>query len=70
MGKPCVCGCESIRVDNANQCFQVDGRTVAKGEVISIDGATGRVIWGEVPMVEHRISGDFQTILDLSLIHI
>lgn len=64
MGKPCVCGCESIRVDNANQCFQVDGRTVAKGEVISIDGATGRVIWGEVPMVEHRISGDFQTILD------
>ncbi len=35
------------------------------GEVISIDGATGRVIWGgEVPMVEHRISGDFQTILD------
>ncbi len=64
MGKPCVCGSEEIRVDNENQCLQVDGRTVTRGEVISIDGATGRVMWGEVPMVEHRISGDFQTILD------
>ena len=51
MGKPCVCGCESIKIDLAGECFNVDQITVKAGDIITIDGATGRVMLGEVPMV-------------------
>jgi pyruvate, orthophosphate dikinase len=64
MGKPAVCGAEALKVDYAKGEFVVDGTRVKEGEVISIDGTTGRVVLGEVPLVEPKLSGDFETLLE------
>jgi pyruvate, orthophosphate dikinase len=50
MGKTCVCGAEALRVDVQRGQFTVDGVTVNEGDVISVDGTTGRVYLGEVPV--------------------
>jgi pyruvate, orthophosphate dikinase len=50
MGKTCVCGAESVEVDVHSGQFTVDGQVVREGEVISIDGTTGAVYLGEVPV--------------------
>jgi pyruvate,orthophosphate dikinase len=64
MGKPCVCGCEAIKIDTANNCFYVGELRINEGDIITIDGATGRVMMGEVPMVEPTLSDEFETILN------
>ena len=51
LGKPCIVGAESVRVDLDRRTFSVDGRQVAEGELISIDGGTGEVLAGEVTTV-------------------
>ncbi len=63
MGKPCIVGCESLRIDLERREFAVGGVTVKQGDTISIDGATGRVIRGAVPLVDPEMSGDFEQIL-------
>lgn len=63
MGKPCVCGCESIKIDPAGHQFTVNGLVVKKGDIITIDGATGNVMLGEVPMIEPTLSDEFETLL-------
>ncbi|GAW93421.1 pyruvate, phosphate dikinase [Calderihabitans maritimus] len=63
MGKPCVSGCESIKINYEAELFQVDGTVVKKGDIISIDGSTGQVMLGEVPMIEPQLSEEFQTLL-------
>ncbi|TYO97278.1 pyruvate phosphate dikinase [Desulfallas thermosapovorans DSM 6562] len=63
MGKPCVCGCEAIRIDYAKEEFVVGGVTVKKGDIVSIDGATGQVMLGEVPMIDPELSDEFQQLL-------
>jgi pyruvate,orthophosphate dikinase len=63
MGKPCVAGCESIRVDLKAEKFMVGNVTVKMGDHITIDGGTGRVILGKVPTVEPTVSGDFGTLM-------
>ncbi len=50
MGKTCVCGADAIEVNTHTRGFTVDGVTVKEGEVISIDGTTGRVYLGEIPV--------------------
>jgi pyruvate,orthophosphate dikinase len=50
MGKTCVCGAETIEVNPHTRTFTVDGLTIKEGEVISIDGTTGRVYSGEIPV--------------------
>ncbi|MFC0532584.1 pyruvate, phosphate dikinase [Phytohabitans kaempferiae] len=50
MGKTCVCGADTLEVDTRGKKFTVDGRVIAEGEVISIDGTTGSVYIGEVPV--------------------
>ncbi|RQD75467.1 MAG: pyruvate, phosphate dikinase [Candidatus Syntrophonatronum acetioxidans] len=64
MGKPCVSGCEALSIDLEKEEFQVDGVVYSKGDIITIDGATGRVIVGEVPLIEPELSGQFREILD------
>ena len=64
MGKPCICGCEAIKIDLAGKQFVVDGVTVKEGDMLVIDGGTGRVIVGEVPLISPQIGGEFQTILE------
>ncbi|MFC1802573.1 pyruvate, phosphate dikinase [Thermoproteota archaeon] len=51
-GKPCVAGCEDIRIDNNRNLFTVDEYTVKEGDWLSIDGTTGEVFLGQVPKVE------------------
>ncbi|MGI5838622.1 MAG: pyruvate, phosphate dikinase [bacterium] len=63
MGKPCVSGCEAIKVNLAQQEFTAGGVTVRAGDVISIDGALGQVILGQVPMIDPELSDEFQLLL-------
>ena len=64
MGKPCVCGCEAVKVDYEQQLFTVGSTVVRKGELISIDGTTGQVILGAVPLKDPELSKEYQTILE------
>ncbi|WP_418152683.1 pyruvate, phosphate dikinase [Litorimonas sp. RW-G-Af-16] len=63
MGKPCVSGAGTIRIDLAAQEFSVMGRVVKKGETVTVDGATGHVFAGEVEMIQPELSGDFAKIM-------
>ena len=59
MGKPCVAGCEDIRVSEQNKQFSINGTTVKENDWVTIDGSTGRVILGQVPLIDPEISGEF-----------
>jgi pyruvate,orthophosphate dikinase len=63
MGKPCVSGAGSLRVDYAAATMSIAGQTLKKGDVITIDGSTGQVLAGRVPMVEPALSGEFATLM-------
>lgn len=63
MGKPAVCGCDAIKIDPEKEEFQVGKLTVKKGDIISIDGATGQVILGDVPMIDPALSDEFKELL-------
>jgi pyruvate,orthophosphate dikinase len=64
MGKPCVSGAGSIRVDYAKQTMTVGGKTFKKGATVTIDGSTGQVIEGSVAMLQPELSGEFATIME------
>lgn len=64
MGKPAVCGCEALRIDYAGKKVVIDGVEYPEGSEISIDGGTGRVIKGIVPMRDPELSEEFRTILE------
>ena len=55
LGKPCVAGCEAIRVDPEARRFTADGRVIVEGEYLSIDGGTGEVFAGQLPAIEVRL---------------
>jgi len=63
MGKPCVSGAGAIRVDYAAQTMTSAGVTLKKGETLTIDGSTGQVLAGRVPMQEAELSGEFATLM-------
>ena len=63
MGKPAVTGCSALKIDSHASAFSVNGRVFEAGDVITIEGTSGRVIAGEVPLVEPEIDEDFETIL-------
>jgi pyruvate,orthophosphate dikinase len=64
MGKPCVSGAGTIRVDMAAQTMSVGGVTLKRGDIITIDGSAGQVLQGRVKMIEPELSGDFGTIME------
>jgi pyruvate, orthophosphate dikinase len=63
MGKPCVAGCEALSVDAKAKTASLNGTKLAEGDVITIDGGTGEVIVGEVPLIDSEINEDFETVL-------
>jgi pyruvate,orthophosphate dikinase len=63
MGKPCVSGAGTLRVDYTKQSMTATGQTFKKGDVITIDGSTGQVLAGRVPMIEPELSGEFATLM-------
>ena len=63
MGKPCVAGCEALTVDVKAKKASLNGHDLGEGDLLTIDGGTGRVILGAVPLVPPQINEDFETIL-------
>ena len=63
MGKPCIVGAGSLKVDYENRQFSVMGRIFHEGDIITIDGSTGRVYAGSVPMNQPEFSDHFNTIM-------
>src|SRR5580700_8271459 len=63
MGKPCVSGAGAIRVDYAAETMTAGGKTLRKGDIITIDGSTGQVLAGKVAMQEPALSGEFATLM-------
>jgi pyruvate,orthophosphate dikinase len=63
MGKPCVSGAGVLRVDYAAGSMSIAGQTFKAGDVITIDGSTGEVLAGLVPMTEPELSGEFATLM-------
>jgi pyruvate,orthophosphate dikinase len=63
MGKPCVAGCEALSIDADARTITLGGRTLSEGDVLTIDGGTGAVIVGEVPLVPPQVNDDLETIL-------
>ena len=63
MGRPCVSGSSEIEIDYERKIFKTAKQEVKEGEVITIDGSTGRIIFGEVETTKPEISGDFSKIM-------
>src|SRR5437660_10548551 len=63
MGKPCVSGCGSIRVDYGRGTMRIGNRTFKTGDIITIDGSLGQVLAGRMPMLEPELSGEFGTLM-------
>lgn len=63
MGKPCICGCETARIDSKKRELRIGNALLREGDVLSIDGGTGEVIRGEVPLIDPELSGEFQRLL-------
>ncbi len=63
MGKPAVTGCNALKIDPTGGSISLGDQTFDVGEVLTIDGASGRVIRGDVPLVDPDPSDDFETVL-------
>jgi pyruvate,orthophosphate dikinase len=63
MGTPAVCGASELAIDVGAKQFSVDGTVVREGDVISINGNTGEVVVGEVPVITPEPTGPFEVIL-------
>ena len=64
MGKPCVSGAGSIRVDAVAGTLSCAGMILRKGDLVTVDGSTGQVLRGLVPMLEPELSGDFSALME------
>ncbi len=64
MGKPCVAGAHEIEVHEAPASFSVNGRRIAEGEWITVDGGTGRVYAGQARLVPPSLSGHYARVMD------
>ncbi|TPG39633.1 pyruvate, phosphate dikinase [Sphingomonas koreensis] len=63
MGRPCVSGAGTLSIDMKARVMRVGGREIREGDTITIDGATGEVMAGDVPTVQPELSGDFGTLM-------
>lgn len=63
MGKPCVSGCGTIRVDYNRGTMTIGDRAFKTGDIITIDGSLGQVLAGRMPMIEPELSGEFGTLM-------
>ena len=63
MGRPCVSGSSEIDIDYENKIFKTSSLEVKEGDIITLDGSSGRVILGEVKTLKPEISGDFSKLM-------
>jgi pyruvate,orthophosphate dikinase len=66
MGECCVSGCGDIIMDEENKKFTLSGKTYHEGDIISIDGTTGKIYDGEIKTVDATIAGEFGRIMDIA----
>ena len=64
MGKPCVCGCEALNIDYKAKKMTVGDLEIKEGDVITIDGSTGQVIFGDVPLVSPEMTEELRLLLE------
>jgi pyruvate,orthophosphate dikinase len=64
MGKCCVAGCDEVKVDEAAKTFTIKGAKFVEGDIISLDGSTGKVYKGSIKTVEPNLSGDFSKLME------
>lgn len=64
MGKPCICGCDGLGINVDAEKLTIGSKTFSKGDIITIDGSSGKVIDGEVPLLVPTLSKEFKTILE------
>ena len=63
-GKPCIVGAGAVSIDYAKNEFSVDGTRVKRGDWVTIDGTTGRVVLGQAPLVDPQLSDDFHQLME------
>ncbi len=63
MGKPCVCGCDALHIDEQKHTLTLGERVLHGGDMLSIDGATGRVIEGIVPVKSPHLTESFRELM-------
>ncbi len=64
MGKSCVAGCSELHISYANRSMMVKGREFKEGDILTLDGATGRVMAGEVPTIRPELKGSFHDFME------
>ncbi len=64
MGRPCVSGASAISIDLTTRKLRIGGRELAEGDTITIDGATGEIMAGQVPTIEPELAGDFGVLME------
>ena len=64
MGTPCVSGAGSLRIDTRNHTLLAMGAKFSAGDVITLDGGSGQVLRGAVPMLQPELSGDFGRLME------
>ncbi|KRA83287.1 pyruvate, phosphate dikinase [Altererythrobacter sp. Root672] len=64
MGRPCVSGASAVSIDLANRKLRIGSRELVEGDTLTIDGATGEVMAGEVATIEPELAGDFGTLME------
>ena len=64
MGRPCVSGSSEIDINYEKKIFKTSSYEVKEGDIVTIDGSTGRIILGKVPTVKPEISGDFSKLME------
>ena len=64
MGRPCVSGAGSLSISAKDKVMKVAGREIREGDVITIDGASGEVMFGAVATVQPELAGDFGTLME------
>ena len=69
MGRPCVSGASGVSIDRASKTLRIGNRDLSEGDLITIDGANGQVMAGEVPTIEPELAGDFGTLMEWADAH-
>ena len=64
MGKPCVSGAGDLHIDQDKKIITVHDKIITENDIITINGATGEIILGEIPTIEPNLSGDFTNIME------
>ena len=66
MGKPCICGAEGISIDVVKKQFTAAGKTIREGDEITIDGSSGNVYLGRMPLVDAKFTPELKELMSLA----